>query len=159
MDTAWTWVSVAVALCLVVASVARHMRGRQHQLVEAPVGHFPALVAYGTSTGQSLQVAKVIANLHARRGGTVAVRNLRGFEVDSLLAVTTAIVVMPTYNTGGRGSPPADAKAFVDELLDMARDHRVSKVRRRPRCHPRTSPSPPGCAPRRDIFGICASRS
>ncbi len=84
----------------------------------------PLHVLYASTKGQSRGLAERLVAVAQSRGLDAQPLDLANFDAERLVELSIAVFVVSTYTAG---VPAGGCAPFVDALLDMARDFRVSK--------------------------------
>ncbi|OQS03651.1 hypothetical protein THRCLA_04031 [Thraustotheca clavata] len=123
MDNARTH-KLRTALSLRAASFMS--RGQSSLDDNSPLEHKPVLIYYGSETGTSESYAKAIAKtLKTNSNLEIVLGTLNECPIPTLktLVACSLIIVTSTFGTGG---PPANAKAFYDDIMQS--DHEFGQV-------------------------------
>jgi sulfite reductase (NADPH) flavoprotein alpha-component len=77
-------------------------------------GHNSVLILFGTATGNAESLARRTAEVIARRGFDVRVKDMAHYAADALSQEGCVVIITSTY---GNGEPPDDAAPFWEEVV------------------------------------------
>jgi len=86
----------------------------RHEAMGNSPGHNSVLILFGTVTGNAESLARRTAEVIARRGFDVRVKDMAHYAADALSQEGCVVIITSTY---GNGEPPEDAALFWERVV------------------------------------------